>query len=58
MANSQLFEDIAGRTIKAAAAALPSEVAEAARARGRALDWWETAEKLLIELRELGWGNS
>jgi tetratricopeptide (TPR) repeat protein len=54
--NSQLFEDIAGRHVKAAGAALPPDVVEAAQTRGRALDWWETAGALLEELRQLGWG--
>jgi len=53
--NSQLFEDIAGRFIEAAAASLPPEVVKAARARGRALDWWDTAAALLEELSEPGW---
>jgi predicted ATPase/DNA-binding SARP family transcriptional activator len=52
VASSQLFEDIAGRFVEAAAAALPPHVAEAAREQGRTLDWWETAEELLDELRE------
>lgn len=50
VANSQLFEDIPGRRIKAAAARLPPGTVEAAQARGRALDWWETAAELLEEL--------
>jgi predicted ATPase/DNA-binding SARP family transcriptional activator/Tfp pilus assembly protein PilF len=59
VANGQLFADIAGRYVKAAAAAaLPPEVVELAQKRGQALDWWETAEELLIELRELGWDDS
>ena len=55
VANSKLFEDIAGRHIKAAGAALPPDVVEAAQARGRALDWWDTAAELLDELAERGW---
>jgi predicted ATPase len=59
VANARLFADIAGRHIKAtAAAALAPEVVEAAQARGQARDWWETAEALLAELRELGWAGS
>jgi tetratricopeptide (TPR) repeat protein len=50
VAKAQLFEDIAGRYVRAATADLPPEVLEAAQARGRALDWWETAEELLQEL--------
>ncbi|UCC64798.1 MAG: tetratricopeptide repeat protein, partial [Anaerolineae bacterium] len=57
VANSRLFEDIAGRHIEAAAAALPPDVAEAAQARGGALDWWETAAELLEGLRQLGRGE-
>jgi hypothetical protein len=55
VANSRLFEDIAGRHIRSATADVSPEVVEAAQARGRALDWWETAAKLLDELPELGW---
>jgi len=33
---------------------LPVEVAEAAKARGRALDLWEMAADLLVELEALG----
>ncbi len=55
VANSQLFEDIAGKQVAAAAATLPPDVVEAAQARGQALDWRETADALLIELHELGW---
>jgi tetratricopeptide (TPR) repeat protein len=56
VANSQLFEDITGKQVAAAAAVLPPEVVGAAQSRGRALDWWETATALLEELPELGWG--
>jgi len=55
VANSRLFEDIAGRFVEAAAAALPPDVVEAAQARGQALDWWDTAAELLDELPKLGW---
>ena len=41
----------------AAAAALPPNVVEAAQQRGKTLDWWKTAENLLVELRELGWAD-
>jgi tetratricopeptide (TPR) repeat protein len=50
VANSRWFEDIAGRHIAAIAATLPPEVVEAAQARGRARDLWETASELLAEL--------
>ena len=56
VANSQLFENITGKQVAAAAAVLPPEVVGAAQSRGRARDWWETAELLLEELPELGWG--
>jgi hypothetical protein len=39
--------------LHASAATLPREVAEAAQARGRALDWWEAAQELLAELRQV-----
>ena len=55
VAKSQLFDEIAGRPIKAAGAALPPDVVEVAQARGRALDWWDTATELLDELAERGW---
>jgi tetratricopeptide (TPR) repeat protein len=58
IANSQLFADIAGKHIAAVAATLAPDVVLAVQARGRALDWWETAEGLLEELRALGWGGS
>jgi tetratricopeptide (TPR) repeat protein len=55
VANSPLFEEIAGKRIAASTAGLSPKVVEAAQERGRALDWWETAEVLLEELRDLGW---
>ena len=57
VANSKWFADIAGEEIAAAAAQLPAEVVEAARARGQSLDMVETGKKLLNELAEKGWGN-
>jgi len=56
VANSQLFEDIAGQHIRASSADLAPEVVAATRQRGRGLDLWETAAELLEELTELGWG--
>jgi tetratricopeptide (TPR) repeat protein len=50
VANSHWFEDVAGRHIVSAAAALPPEVVAAAQERGRARDLWATAEELLEEL--------
>jgi hypothetical protein len=55
---SPFFEEISGKHITAAGATLPPGVVEAAQARGRALDWWGTAQELLDELRSLGWGEA
>ena len=55
LARAQLFEDIAWRQVREATAELPPDVIAAAQERGRALDWWETAEALLSELR--GWAG-
>jgi hypothetical protein len=52
VANSRWFEDVAGREIADAAARLQPEVAEAARARGQAIDLWETAAEVLSELSD------
>jgi tetratricopeptide (TPR) repeat protein len=57
VAKARLFEDIAGASMRSTIASLPPDVAAAAQARGRALDWWETADALLAELRALGWGE-
>ena len=58
VANSKWFEDIAGNEIAEAAEGLPADVVEAAKARGRSLDLWETAKELLGELQELGWASA
>jgi hypothetical protein len=50
VAHSRWFRDVAGRHIRAAAAALPPEVVAAAGERGRARDLRATAEELLAEL--------
>jgi hypothetical protein len=50
VANSQWFEDIAGKQITAVAATLPPEVVAAAQERGRARDLQETVAELLVEL--------
>lgn len=50
VANSRFFEDVFGRHINAVAAALPPDVAEAARERGRARDLEATVKELLAEL--------
>jgi tetratricopeptide (TPR) repeat protein len=55
--NSRWFADAVGQYIKVIAATLPPEVIMAAQARGRNLDLWQTAESLLTELAELGWGE-
>jgi tetratricopeptide (TPR) repeat protein len=52
VANSRWFEDVAGRHVAAAAATLPPEIVEAARARGQARDLWETVAELLAELED------
>ena len=58
VANSKWFDDIAGDAGARAAEGLPTEVAEAAKARGRALDLWETAAELVVELEEMGWEST
>jgi hypothetical protein len=52
VANSRWFEDVAGKQIVAAAAALPPDVVAAAQARGQARDLWATAEELLEEFAQ------
>jgi hypothetical protein len=51
VANSRWFEDVVGRPIAAAAAALPPDVVSAAQERGRARDVQITAEELAEELQ-------
>jgi hypothetical protein len=58
VANSKWFADIAGDEIARAAEELPVEVVEAAKTHGQALDLWGTAEALLAELEQVGWGSS
>jgi len=58
VANSKWFADIAGDEIASTAEGLPVDIAKTAKARGRALDLWETAEALLEELEELGWDSA
>ncbi|HEX6384642.1 MAG TPA: BTAD domain-containing putative transcriptional regulator [Anaerolineae bacterium] len=53
VANSRWFEAVAGRELKAVAASLPPEIAEAALERGRTLDLWQTAAALLAELEAM-----
>jgi hypothetical protein len=57
LAKAQLFEDIAWRQVREATASLPKDVVAAAQERGEALDWWETAEALLHELKAHGWSR-
>jgi len=52
VANSRLWEDVAGRHIAAATAALPPHVVAAAQARGRARDLQATVAELLAEFGE------
>lgn len=54
IANSRWFEDVAGRHITERAASLPPVVVAAAQERGRARDFWATANALLAELRGAG----
>ena len=51
VANSRWFADVVGRHVEAAAETLSPEVAAEARKRGEALDWWQTVEELLEQLR-------
>jgi tetratricopeptide (TPR) repeat protein len=57
VSQGQLFEDIAGRHITALAASLPSDVVEAAKARGKEREMWDTASELLEELPKLRWSK-
>jgi hypothetical protein len=50
VAHSRWWEDVAGRPIAAAVAALPPGVAAAARERGRAQDLEATVEAFLAEI--------
>jgi hypothetical protein len=53
VANSRWFADVAGRHLDEIAASLPASTSDAARARGRTLDVWDTSRELLTELEEL-----
>ncbi len=59
VAKAQLFQDIAGHYISAATTAsiLPPDKAKRAKEQGRNLDWWQTAESLLVELTEMDWNE-
>jgi hypothetical protein len=50
VANSRWFEDVAGKQVAAAAAALPPDAVAAAQERGRERDLETTVEELLAEL--------
>ena len=54
--NSRRFRDLAGEELERGAARLGKERLAEIQARGRALDLWQTAERLQAELPE--WGNS
>jgi tetratricopeptide (TPR) repeat protein len=56
--NSHWFDDMAGWELAALSATLPSSVVTAAQARGRELNWQETARRLLEELNETSWVDS
>jgi hypothetical protein len=58
VANSHLWEDIAGHEIAALAATLPQEVVAAAQERGRARDLDTTVQELLVELERAGHSQS
>jgi tetratricopeptide (TPR) repeat protein len=53
VANSRWYEDVVGKPIAAAAAALPAEVVAAAQERGQATELEATAGELLAELESL-----
>jgi predicted ATPase len=53
VAHSRWYEDVVGKPIAAAAAALPAKVVAAAQERGRAMDPKATARELLAELAGL-----
>jgi tetratricopeptide (TPR) repeat protein len=57
VANSKWWHDAVGSHIDAAAATLPSEIVEAARSRGRSLEFWQTGADLLDELPARGWAT-
>jgi hypothetical protein len=52
VANSRWFYDVAGRELDEIVARLPVDAAQAAMARGLALDLWATAEALAAELSQ------
>ena len=49
VSNSRWWRDAVGHTIDHAGSSLSSSVLEAAKARGKLMDLWETAEGLLDE---------
>jgi len=55
VANSKWWYDAVGRHIDAAAVTLPPEIAEAARIRGRSLDFWKTGAELVDGLLSRDW---
>ena len=57
LANAQSFIDSLGQRLDNVVATLPTALAVAAQARGQALDLWESAAVLHVELRALGWAQ-
>ena len=55
---SPFFYDIVGKEVESVLAELPEEIVLSAKSRSKGLSYWETAEKLLEELTEQGWGNT
>jgi tetratricopeptide (TPR) repeat protein len=51
VANNRWFDDLVGNQIAAAAVTLPAPILQAAQQRGQSLDLWETAQGLVLELR-------
>jgi DNA-binding SARP family transcriptional activator/predicted ATPase len=52
ISKARFMEDIYGKRILSAVQNLPSDIIAAAKERGRNLDLWEMANKLLVELEE------
>ena len=52
VAKSCWYEDMVGETIREVAASLPQDVAAAYQKQGELLDIWQTAQGLLVELKD------
>ena len=50
LARSRWMDDMAGEAVESAAEVLAPDVVKAAQARGRSLDMWSSAARLLDEL--------